>query len=249
MTLTVACRLLGGFWTKQIRTEAIIGVYGQVTGYNFVPFEGWVFNNITRFSTSKTPAVNRIPADVLDQSQLTWDGFGPLKPGAQYARLKDMGYMTTVQGAADCGWLSQTDALVRRGLRINAGAVSLKNKLYEMHLMTPFGVTIDGARVGMTFAQVKSLYGDRLTVVGIPNTSRSALNPLAGQDIQVGRVTQGEAELLFLYHQDSAQPIVDSDKVTRIILRKPTSFFLDYLCNPGDAWDPSGDPGYAEKYK
>ncbi|MEO7587041.1 MAG: hypothetical protein ABIS84_03330 [Arachnia sp.] len=242
-------------WVKQIRHEPIIGGHGQATGYIFTPFEGWVFNNITRFSSSGSPAVSTVPPHVLVQATLGWEGFGPLKIGAEYVPLKDMGYMSTVKGANDCGSFSETQLLRQRGVRINAGMTYRSSPIIEVHLKTPSSATVDGARVGMTIAQVKAIYGARYKVDMVRNYSSDPDGPLFGVDLEVGRVVQDgkdvpfPRELLFTVHEDSAKAITDADKVNRIIMRvinvrgpAPTDQIFT-LCNPGDKWEPNGDPG------
>ena len=144
-------------WTTYIARE----------GSRYVRRSGWVFNNLVMFSSPAVRPVSTIPAHVLDQSVLTVDGLGPLGIKGTPARplvqtmtdYERLGYVTAF--TEPCPRWEEAPPLASRKLIVTGLAdVAVRNTVTK---------TDEGARVGMTVAQVRALYGSAFTIVAKKN--------------------------------------------------------------------------------
>jgi len=155
-------------------------------GNTYVRRSGFVFNNIVTFSSPTVPAVSTIPAHVLDQSVLTVNGLGPLgikgtpsrpleETMTDYVRL---GYVTRF--TEPCERWEEAPPLSSRRLFVVG--------LFDVAVRNGVNPTDRGAKVGMTVAQVRALYGSAFKVVAKQNY---------GETQYFGSYRQGEREIQF----------------------------------------------------
>ncbi len=190
-------------WTKKV-----IAVKSG-SGYTYKNNEQWVFNNLVLFSSTAVPAVNKVPAHILDQSRLSQTGLGPLQLGTSQKSLKILGYLDK---PSECGSdaYNETEVLRSRGIDTNKPG----GKLIADVVSYTMGVkTVDGAQVGMTYAEIKALYGDRMV--------KETKNDLPGgsfDPIGTAVVKSGGNELVFLFDREGGLA-QDNDKVRWMIAR------------------------------
>ena len=178
----------------------------------FVTKNEFVFNNIVRFAQGGTAPVTAIPADVLDQSVLDFDGFGPVKLGMSFANLALIGYAgygDHTGGVCEPHWAG-LPSLTDRG--VDPGTGGHDSVIWYVRATRPEIKTADGAHVGMNVAQLKAIYGSDFTVVTKTNH---------GQTEYYGSVREGGRELLFRVdgaNDDHAptRPLRDSDVIVEI---------------------------------
>lgn len=110
---------------------------------------------------------------------LGFDGLGPFKLGATVDELQRLNAI--VEGY--CGW-DTSEALIEKGV-----SLEVYDTLVAISLLSGSTITTgDGARVGMSTAEVVALYGDRVvTEVKFGN----------GGEFDAGVVRQGDLELVF----------------------------------------------------
>ncbi|MBB1509901.1 hypothetical protein [Tessaracoccus sp. MC1756] len=156
-------------------------------GNSYVRKTGFVFNNLVRFSGGSVAPVTAIPAHVLDQSTLTFEGLGPLTyapytqaayNNAQLNYLR-LGYIVP-SPVEDCDAYRNGPELVDRGISVV--------DLADVAVREPGIQTEDGAEVGMTVAQIQAIYGADFKQVRKQNH---------GELQYLGSVRLGDRELQF----------------------------------------------------
>ena len=189
-------------WTKKV-----IAVKSG-SGYTYKNNEQWVFNNLVLFSSKAVPAVNKVPAHILDQSRLSQTGLGPLQLGTSQMSLKILGYLDK---PSECGnAYGETEVLTSRGINTDKP----EGKLVTDVISYTKGVkTVDGAQVAMTYAEVKALYGDRMVKETKNDLPGGGIDP-----IKTAVVKSGGNELVFLFDREGGLA-QDTDKVRWIIAR------------------------------
>lgn len=150
------------------------------------------------------------PPHISDDSVLGWDSLGPATLGDDADTLVDLGVVA--QGTGTCSPWGASDA-VPDGIELDR--YDAEDDLTEIALTRPAtNATVDGARPGMTVAEVREVYGDDFQVV----TKRTS----AGESV-MGSVRQGDKELLFTNAQQWHQytdTLPDDAVVDSIILRE-----------------------------
>ena len=184
-------------WTKKV-----IAVKSG-SGYTYKNNEQWVFNNLVLFSSKAVPAVNKVPAHILDQSRLDFTGLGPLQLGTSMKSLKILGYLAY---PSECGnAYNETKVLRDRGIETGDANTGLVTDVAIYHDTI---ATVDGARVNTTYKTVKAIYGNRMKIV----TKMGGEAP-----VQVAVVESGNKELVFAADTDG--PIKDSSVIKQITAR------------------------------
>lgn len=193
-------------WTKKV----VAVKFGS--GYVYRNDQQWVFNNLVLFSSSAVPGVTRVPAWIIDQSRLDSTGLGPLRVGTSMEDLKTLGYFKYPGDV--CEDYGESQSLQNRGIdTFNRNGVLSSVILYNDEVST-----VDGARVGMTYGDVKRIYGDRMSKV----TKKDAFD----EDVPTAVVDGGAHELVFT--SDELRPLRDSDPITMIVARRASDdFFYD----------------------
>ena len=142
---------------------------------------GWVFNNIVRFAQGGVKPVSSVPAHILDQSVLTINGLGPLGVRTNYeAVMADYARLGYVRTSEHCDAWNDAHVLEARGISLTG--------LPDVSVTNPRIRTDKGAHVGMTYAQVRALYGSAFRTVAKDNY---------GVTQYFGSVRSGGRELLF----------------------------------------------------
>ncbi len=188
-------------WTKKV-----VAVKSG-SGYSYQNREQWVFNNLVLFSSSAVPAVKKVPAHILDQSRLSQTGLGPLQLGTSLKSLKILGYLDY---PSECGnAYNETEVLRSRGINTDKPNGNL---VTDVITYTKGVKTVDGAQVGMTYAQVKAIYGNRMV--------KETKNDIPGGDLAAGTavVRSGGNELVFMFDREGGLA-QDTDKVRWIVAR------------------------------
>ncbi len=191
-------------WTKKV-----IAVKSK-TGYTYRNNEQWVFNNLVLFSSSAVPAVKTVPAWIIDQSRLSPTGLGPLQVGTSTKKLTTLGYLVYPDKFCDFGY-GESKALDNRGIEIFVGN---STSIIEVRVSKKGVKTVDGAQVGMTYAAVKAIYGNRVTEKTMMDIPGDSLVPTAV-------VRSANRELVFLVDKE-ASSIKDTD-VIRVIMAREIS--------------------------
>lgn len=181
-------------WTKQV----------QWTGGGYVSQYKWVFNNLVLFSAPSVPAVTEIPKWIIDQSRLDVTGLGPLQVHTPMTDLGTLGYANWRTGDA-CEYWEPSTSLMNRGIDMWAS-----DTLVAVVVDEPGVRTVDDARVGMTLAEVRALYGTRISL-----ETKEGYQP-----VYTAVVKRGGYELVFLNGFELDRPMVDSDVINMIIARK-----------------------------
>ncbi|MEL4358749.1 MULTISPECIES: hypothetical protein [unclassified Luteococcus] len=146
-------------------------------------------------SAAPSPAASASrPVDQLinTQSVISYQGIGAYTLGTPGARLQEQGLATPNQ-ACDKMW-DPTRAPQILGIELNFDG---DGKLIGVSTMNPMMKTTSGAHAGMTFAQVAKIYGPRFSYVTLPAGEQGKLT--------VGRISQGNREILFGHRADSGQ--------------------------------------------
>ena len=189
-------------WTKKV-----IAVKSG-SGYTYKNNQQWVFNNLVLFSSAAVPAVNKVPAHILDQSRLSQTGLGPLQLGTSLKSLRILGYL---EYPSECGKAyGETDVLVSRGINTDKPEGKL---MTEVSTYTKGVKTVDGAQVGMTYAEVKALYGGRMVKETKNDLPGSSFDPVKTAVVKVGG-----NELVFSFDREGGLA-QDTDKVRWIVAR------------------------------
>ena len=158
-----------------------------------------------RSANSPSATVTLAASDVL-----TTEGIGGFRLHASVSGLAPGGYATYSSDNSCPGW-RPTQKLENQGV----GWVG--EKTIDMILLNnPQHPTASGARVGMTFGQVKQLYGNR---------ARLELKDGVGGKHQVLTVVADGREIAFMPKTDTPKTsIADTDKVDMIVLQDYNSF-------------------------
>lgn len=151
--------------------------YGALRGGRYVTQRGFVFNNLVRFAEGAVPHVRTIPAHVLDISRLTHTGLGPLQAGGSRADWFRLGYMVS---EPLCGGYLSGPVLTSRGISVDG--------LADVAVSSPAILTVAGAKVGMSIAQIQAIYGSAFRIV--PKINH-------GETQYFGSVRSGNRELQF----------------------------------------------------
>ncbi|AQP45246.1 hypothetical protein [Tessaracoccus flavus] len=209
----------GRQWRTECDTPATgSGACRSYIKTTFVAYEGgkyvtkneFVFNNLVRFAQGSIAPVTTIPAHVIDQSRLDFNGLGPVKIGTKFSDLGLLGYADYVTSdVCEPRW-RVSNFLKTRGIDPSDG--DRNSSVWYVSLTKPGAKTVAGAEVGMTVGQIKALYGSSFTVV--PKTNY-------GETQYFGSVRDGGRELLFRaagaggsYAPDRA--LVNSDVIVEI---------------------------------
>ena len=164
----------------------ILTSYVAREGGRYVTKRGYVFNNMVRFAQGGIAPVTTVPAHVLDQSTLDFDGFGPIKLDMRGRDLGLLGYMDR-HTLSECAPMWDPNGVVKsRGVDISS--TSDTGKAWYVSLTDATSATTDGARVGMTIGQIKAIYGSEYREVRKHNY---------GEDQSFGSVRSGGRELMF----------------------------------------------------
>ena len=172
-------------WTKQVQAKKT----GSTWSYSNV--EGWVFNNLVLFSSSKVPHVSKVPNWVVDCPGQHIEAKGlkcsPIRLGARGVDLYRLGYVGLDRDVDFLPYVFPyvSQSLENRGIWIEFSGAE---NVHSVSLDTRFIPTKDGARVGMTVGQVKAIYGGRFAVVPKENY---------GETQYFGTVRDGAYELQF----------------------------------------------------
>lgn len=189
-------------WTKKV-----IAVKSG-SGYVYRNNEQWVFNNLVLFSSTTVPAVDKVPAHILDQSRMDSTGLGPLQLGTPLQSLKILGYLAN---PSECGnAYGETEVLRSRGIDTSPPE---GNGVRDVITYTKGVKTVDGAQVGMTYAQVKAIYGNRMVKETKNDIPGGGLTPTG-----TAVVRSGGNELLFMFDREGGLA-QDTDKVRWIVAR------------------------------
>lgn len=184
----------------------------------YVTQDMWVFNNIVLFGTSSVPEVYTIPSWIIDQSRLDFTGLGPIRVGGSMYDLQTLGYYKYVKtnGEGDGNAWLPSDSLLNRGFEWD---VWMGDELTHVTISKPQIRTVDGAHVGMTVAEVKAIYGDRIRL-------ETKHQPVTGNWYSAV-VQHGGDELMFLAEKDGMerQPFKDSDVITSITAKRYSKEF------------------------
>lgn len=187
-------------WTKQ-PFHAAGG--GWVSDYT------WAFNNLVLFSSPTVPAVTKVPPWIIDQSVLTYVGLGPLELGVAMKDLATLGYVAKRTTDGCTSW-EPSQSLKNRGIQLLANG----SKLGVVLVTKPGAMSIDGAQVGMTLGQLKNYLGPQLTLV-----TKDGYEP-----VYTAVVKHGPNELVFLDSFELNRPLVDSDVMNMMLVRKADAF-------------------------
>ena len=188
-------------WTKKV-----IAVKSG-SGYTYKNNQQWVFNNLVLFSSAAVPAVKTVPPWIIDQSRLSLTGLGPLQVGTPTKLLKTLGYLVYPDKYCDFGY-GESEALDNRGIELFVGNSA---SVVEVRVSKKGVRTVDGAQVGMTYAAVKAIYGDRMTKKTMDDVPGDSLVPTAV-------VRSANRELVFLIDK-GASSIKDNDVIRMIMAR------------------------------
>ena len=190
------------------------------SGWVYSKKKEWVFNNLVLFSSSSIPAVNKVPAWIIDTpgqwiepQGLRW---GPIRVGTDGMDLARLGYVHRVN-PDECARWDPSQSLQNRGLWLEFSGGDPSESLHFVTVETDFIPTRAGARVGMTVGQVKALHGAAFKVVPKENF---------GVTQYFGSVREGAYELQFRVAGKDAyaptRPLVDGDVVAEESLRSAT---------------------------
>lgn len=200
-------------WTKQVQAKKS----GSVWLYSTT--QGWVFNNLVLFSSTKLPTVSSVPNWVVDCPGQYIEPKGlkcsPIRLHTRGVDLFRLGYVGQRRdGGAFFPYMSQS--LENRGVWMEFDG---HEDVYAVSLETGFIPTKDGARVGMTVGQVKAIYGAKFAVVPKENY---------GIQQYFGTVREGKYELQFRVHGTGdynyapMRPLVNSDVIEEISAQRYT---------------------------
>lgn len=153
-------------------------------------------------TTASSPYVH-VLAD--PDSFITFTGIGRMTIDTPVADLAAAGLI--VQNNSECGdaWAAN-QTLANKGVSVITG----ENRLWEVKVTSDLYPTKDGARVGMTFAEARAIYGSRFTIETKIYDTR---------DIQAGVVSDNGYELVFLKPLDGTD-LDDSSTIDSIQARK-----------------------------
>ena len=195
-------------WTKQARLE----------GGRVVVRDAWVFNNLVLFASPTVPAVTKVPAWIIDQSRLDFTGLvgTPIHLGASFKDLAMLGYCRyDVEGGPDPWFPSQS--IENRGIWAYSGPGEIEY-VHEVGIAVKGIRTVDGAQVGMTLGQLKTIYGNRL---------RMEVKEGHG-NMYTAVVESGNKELVFWSEPGKpvGRPMVDSDVINYMLAREKSPYLF-----------------------
>lgn len=126
--------------------------------------------------------------------------------------LKTLGYLVYPDPQCDGGY-GESQSLRNRGVDVRGGNLNgvLDVGIYEKGVRT-----VDRAQVDMTLAQLKEIYGLRLSL-------EEKYDQPGGVQIQTAVVADGGNELLFTFDVDEGATLKDSDAITMMVARERTS--------------------------
>lgn len=156
------------------------------------------------FEVKLTRKASNDTSDLTNQV-LTAEGLGPMKIGTPMRQV--LANRWGVEDNGDCVKWTTAPAIERQGVILNASYENTA-QLDSVMVTNSRIRTQSGANVGMTIAQVRRVYGDRLT---LESKFTSGVNPA-----QVHTVRAGTGEILF---HVSGQP-TDNSRVTSMLARK-----------------------------
>ena len=190
-------------WVKTVRAVK------SGSGYTYENRDAWVFNNMVLFSTPSIPAVTKVPGWIIDQSRLDFTGLGPLQVGTPMKTLRTLGYFYYPD---QCRGYGESKSLMNRGIDVRDLNTPL---VVDVNIRGKGVRTVDGAQVGMTLAQLKSIYGARLVLqkkYDVPGDSQ----------VSTALVQSGGNELMFIFNVpvDPKGALKDSDVVNMMVARK-----------------------------
>lgn len=136
----------------------------------------------------------------LDNAVLDTTGFGPIKVGMRASELQPRGWARM----GTCGW-EATPALTDRGVSFAPSG----DTVVEVSLTGPGPQTRSGARVGMTYAQVRAIYGNKL---------EKEMKDGNGGPFEIAIVRADNREIVFTKAWDR-QPYTDSTRIETIAAR------------------------------
>ncbi len=197
-------------WAKTVRAVK------SGSGYRYVNKNEWVFNNVVLFSSKSIPAVKKVPGWIIDQSRLSPTGLGPLQVGTSMKDLTTLGYLVYPN---ECQGYGVSQSLDNRGIGVrNMQTASVA----DVTIWTKGVRTVDGAQVGMTLAQLKSIYGSRLRL-------EEKYDGPGDQQLSTAVVQSGRNELVFSFgvSEDLGGPLEDSDVIVMMVAR-PISPIFNY---------------------
>ncbi len=185
-------------------------------GGRYITEDVWVFNNIVLFKSSSVPEVYTIPPWIIDQSRLDFTGLvpSPVQLGASMKTLERLGYYSlesTGSAGEGTAWIPST-AMQNRGVDWD---IWMGDKLTHVTITEPQIRTADGARVGMTVSELKTIYGSRIRL--------ETKHQLHLGNWYSAVVQSGGNELTFLTDNEDGmarRPLVDSDVITSITAKK-----------------------------
>lgn len=143
------------------------------------------------------------PNPSLGKAELLTTGLGPLQVGMTLAALQKGNFVVGSTGACVSPYSSNA-ALKSDGVELAVGTT-----LVQVTLVSPTYATRSGARVGMTVAEIKKIYGTQLVPVAKTGD---------GGSVQVLAVTIAGKEVLFLT-DPSQGAYKDSSVITSIVAR------------------------------
>ena len=197
------------------------------SGWVYSKKKEWVFNNLVLFSSSSIPAVNKVPAHILDQSRLDFTGLGPLQIGTNIEDLVKLGYYEYPGEECD-GYPSESKALRDRGIDLrNIRELNSDARISEVGIYGEEIETADGAQIGMTVSEIKAIYGERLRL-----ETKLGEGGLGEGEVEVPTavVQSGDRELVFIASDTSTgQSVLNDSDVINFIVARPyeNGFYYD----------------------
>ncbi len=158
-------------------------------------------------SPTATPTPSPTRTQVLATDVIDTTGIGPLKLGLPLSVLKERGDVVAAP-TGDCTTYNTGKALRDMGLELVL--YGKESRLGAIHVSSSLFQTRSGARVGMTVAQVRKIYGSNLAV----ETKQGNGGPF-----EVLTIRDGGREVLFMIPWDS-QPVSDADRIDQIVTRE-----------------------------
>ncbi|RMB62004.1 hypothetical protein [Tessaracoccus antarcticus] len=182
------------------------------SGYTYVNKFAWVFNNVVLFSTPSIPPVTKVPKWIIDQSRLDFTGLGPLQVGTPMKSLRTLGYLYYPD---QCQSYGESKALTNRGIDLRDLNTPL---VVDVNVNTKGVMTVDGAQVGMTLAELQGIYGAKLML-------GKKYDQSGGGMVHVALVKNGGNELVFSFGIMDGVKLKDSDVIAKMVARKTSPNF------------------------
>ena len=180
------------------------------SGWVYSKKKEWVFNNLVLFSSSSIPAVNKVPAWIIDQSRLDFTGLGPLQVGTSMKDLTTLGYFFHPD---ECQTYGESKYLKNRGIEVRDANTG---KLDDVNIGKKGVKTVDGAQVGMTYAEVKGIYGSDMIL-------QEKYDEAGDSQVLTAVVESGGNELVFSFDVDEGAEMQDSNVIEKMVARKISS--------------------------